>query len=306
MGGYIARRALVSIPLLLLIVTVVFFAFRAIPGDPARLYVGTDASQETVEQYRRAWGLDQPVAVQYARYLSRLLRGDLGVSIQSGQTVLHELGGHFPSTLALSCAAMAVAAAVGIPLGILAGWKRDTMWDAAASGVALAGISIPLFWLGLLLIYTFSVRLHVVPSGGNETWRSYILPAVSLAMFPLTFIVRMTRSSLLDVIKEDYVRTARAKGLREVVVIGWHAVRNALLPVVTVIGLLFGYMLGGAIVTETIFAWPGLGRLLVTAVAQRDFPLIQGDLLLFAALFMLVNLAVDLLYAWIDPRIRLE
>ena len=301
---YAARRILASLPTLLLAVTAVFFAFQVIPGDPAQLFVGPDASQDVVEAVRRDLGLDRPVYVQYVEYLRRLFRGDLGLSVTTRLPVTEELGRRFFNTVKLAIAGITIATIGGLFLGTIAAVRQGTVVDHLASVVALLGISIPVFWLGLLLMYLFSVHLHLLPTSGNDTWRHYFMPTVSLATFSLAFIARMTRSSLLEVIRQDYVRTARAKGVPEYLVVGYHALRNALLPVIIVVGLRFGYMLGGAVVTEEVFAWPGMGRLLVTAVGQRDIPVIQGALLLFAASFVFVNMAVDLLYGFLDPQIR--
>jgi ABC-type dipeptide/oligopeptide/nickel transport system permease component len=304
LGAYVARRVLASIPVLFLVVTGVFFAFQLIPGDPARAFLGPEASLETVEVMRHELGLDRPVAIQYLNYLRRLARFDFGKSISTRRLVVQELGSPFMETIKLSLVSIVFATIVGVVLGTVAAVKQGTLWDHVSSVVALLGISIPVFWLGLLMMYFFSVQIRILPSAGNDTWRHYFMPTLSLAVFSLAFIARMTRSSLLEVIRQDYVRTARAKGLTELVVVVSHALRNALLPVVIVVGLRFGYMLGGAVVTEQVFAWPGLGRLLVGAVGQRDIPLIQGILLLFATSFVLVNLTVDLLYGILDPQIR--
>jgi ABC-type dipeptide/oligopeptide/nickel transport system permease component len=301
---FVARRILASIPVLLLVVTAVFFAFQLIPGDPARAFLGPEATPATVEQLRRELGLDKPVMTQYLNYLRRLVRGDLGKSISTRRPVVEELGSPFGNTVRLSVASIIVATVVGIVLGTIAAVKQGTAVDHLASVIALLGISIPVFWLGLLLMYLLSVQLRLLPSAGYETWRHYVMPTLSLATFSLAFIARMTRSSLLEVIRQDYVRTARAKGLSEFRVVVAHALRNALLPVVIIVGLRFGYMLGGAVVTEQVFAWPGLGRLLVAAVSQRDIPLIQGILLLFATSFVAVNTAVELLYGFLEPQIR--
>lgn len=304
MGAYIARRVLGSIPVLLLVVTGVFFAFQLIPSDPARAYLGPEATLETVEALRKELGLDKPMIVQYFNYLRRLTRGDLGKSISTRRLVVTELGSPFVNTIKLSIASIVLATVLGVLLGTIAAVRQGTLWDHVASVIALLGISIPVFWLGLLMMYFFSVQLHVLPSAGDYTWKHYFMPTVALAVFSLAFIARMTRSSLLEVIRQDYVRTARAKGLPEWAVVAYHALRNALLPVVIVVGLRFGYMLGGAVVTEQVFAWPGLGRLLVGAVGARDIPLVQGILLVFAASFVLVNMTVDLLYGFLDPQIR--
>jgi ABC-type dipeptide/oligopeptide/nickel transport system permease component len=303
-AAYIARRVLAGVPVLFLVVTTVFFAFQLIPGDPARAFLGPEATPDVVERVRRELGLDRPVIVQYATYLRRLVQGDLGRSIMTRRDVSLELSAPFVSTIKLSVASIVLATLVGVLLGTVAAVRQGSSWDHLASVVALLGISIPVFWLGLLMMYLFSVHLRVLPSAGDDTWRHYVMPTISLATFSLAFIARMTRSSLLEVIRQDYVRTARAKGAPEWRIVGYHALRNALLPVVIVVGLRFGYMLGGAVVTEQVFAWPGLGRLLVAAVGQRDIPLIQGILLLFATSFVLVNLTVDLLYGFLDPQIR--
>jgi ABC-type dipeptide/oligopeptide/nickel transport system permease component len=257
-----------------------------------------------VERLRRDLGLDRPMLGQYTAYLGRLLRGDLGDSIFTRRPVTTEIGSRFWNTVKLSLSAIALASVVGVALGTLSAINRGRAWDHAASVVALLGISIPVFWLGLLLMYLFGLVLGLLPTAGDQTWRHYVLPTITLSVFSLAFIARMTRSSLLETIGQDYVRTARAKGVSERGVLVRHALRNALLPIVTVVGLRFGYMLGGAVITEQVFAWPGMGRLLVTAVSQRDIPVVQGVLLVFAASFVLVNLAVDLAYGFVDPRIR--
>jgi ABC-type dipeptide/oligopeptide/nickel transport system permease component len=306
MATYLLRRLLISIPVLFLVVTLVFFVFQLIPGDPARMYVGQDASQEQVEAVRRELGLDKPPLVQYTNYIQRLARGDLGKSVTTRRPVTQELGSRFVATFQLALVSIIFATVVGVFLGVIAAIFYGRGWDHLTGLIALLGVSIPVFWLGLLLMYFFSVQLRVLPTAGNDTWRHYILPAMCLATFSLAFIARMTRSSLLEVLDADYVRTARAKGLHEWGVVGWHALRNALLPVITVVGLRFGYMIAGAVVIEDVFAWPGLGRLMLTAVGQRDIPVVQGVLLIFALTFVLVNLLVDLTYAFLDPRIRYD
>jgi peptide/nickel transport system permease protein len=304
MGGFVARRLLASVPVLFLVVTLVFVAFQLIPGDAARMYVGGYATEEAVEAARHELGLDKPVLVQYANYLQGIARGDLGKSVQTRRPVIQEIVPSFLNTVQLSIAAIILASTIGVVLGTVAAIKHATFWDHLMTVLALFGISIPVFWLGLMMAYYFSVTLHVLPSAGKGSWQAFLMPTVCLAAFSVAFITRMTRSSLLEILGADFIRTARAKGLRESVVVGGHALRNALVPVVTVVGLRFGYMLGGAVITEQVFAWPGLGRLLVTAVTQRDIPMIQGALLIFGASFVLVNLAVDVLYTFLDPRIR--
>lgn len=304
MTTYILRRVLITIPILFLVVTCVFFAFQLIPGDPAQMYAGDNASQAEVEQVRQDLGLDQPPLLQYVSYLTRLVQGDLGVSIFTRRPVIVEIRSRFWNTIKLSLAAIVVATVLGMAMGIASAVDRNGLWDVVFSIVALLGISIPVFWLGLLLMWLFSVQWGILPSAGDSTWRHFLMPTVTLSVFSLAFITRMTRSSLLETLQEDYVRTARAKGVPRVSVLVRHSLRNALLPIVTVVGLRFGYMLGGAVITESVFAWPGMGRLLVTAVSQRDIPVVQGVLLVFAAAFVLVNLLVDLLYGVVDPRIR--
>jgi ABC-type dipeptide/oligopeptide/nickel transport system permease component len=304
MTRFIIKRLLVSIPILLLVVTLVFFAFQLIPGDPARMYAGEDAPQERVDAVRKEMGLDRPVIVQYTTYMVRLAQGDLGKSIFTRRMVATEIGTRFWNTFKLALCSIVVATIVGISMGAVSALKRGTLADHIVTFVALLGISIPVFWLGLLMMYFFSVTLGVLPSAGFGTWKHYIMPTISLAVFSVAFIARMTRSALLETIQQDYVRTARAKGLKERTVLLMHSLRNAMLPVTTVVGLRFGYMVGGAVVTEEVFAWPGLGRLLVSSVGQRDIPLVQGLLLTFAASFVVVNLFVDIVYAFLDPRIR--
>ncbi|MEM6428981.1 MAG: ABC transporter permease [Deinococcota bacterium] len=299
-----ANRILIAVPILFLVVTVVFFVFQLIPGDPARIFAGEEAPQERVDQIRRDLGLDQPVLVQYGRYLRRLFRGDLGQSISSRRPVVTEIRNRFGNTFSLALAAITLATLVGMVLGVISALFRGKPLDYAVTILALLGISVPVFWLGLLLMQFFSVELGWLPAAGYGTWRHYVMPTITLSVFSIAFIARMTRSALLEIIQQDYVRTARAKGLSERLVLLFHALRNALLPIAIVVGLRFGYMVGGAVITEEVFAWPGMGRLLILAVAQRDIPLVQGLLLVFATSFVLVNLLVDILYAFLDPRIR--
>lgn len=285
-------------------VTTVFFAFRLIPGDAARILAGDEAPIERVELIRTQLGLDRPVLVQYGAYLTGILRGDLGISFSSRRPVSVEIGTRFWNTFSLSLAAISLATVVGIALGVLSALFRGGPIDHMVTIIALLGISVPVFWLGLLMMQLFSVQLGWLPAAGHGTWRHFVMPSITLSVFSIAFITRMTRSSLLETIAQDYVRTARAKGVRERWVLILHSLRNALLPVTIVVGLRFGYMVGGAVITEEVFAWPGLGRLLILAVGQRDIPLVQGLLLVFATSFVVVNLLVDILYAFLDPRIR--
>jgi peptide/nickel transport system permease protein len=304
LARYIFKRILVGIPILFLVVTTVFFAFRLIPGDAARILAGDDAPIERVELIRSQLGLDRPVLVQYGAYLSGILRGDLGISFSSRRPVAVEIGTRFWNTFNLSLAAISLATLIGITLGVLSALFRGTLIDHVVTVIALLGISVPVFWLGLLMMQLFSVNLGWLPAAGSGTWRHFVMPTITLSVFSIAFITRMTRSSLLETIAQDYVRTARAKGVRERWVLMLHSLRNALLPVTIVVGLRFGYMVGGAVITEEVFAWPGLGRLLILAVGQRDIPLVQGLLLVFATSFVVVNLLVDIVYAFLDPRIR--
>ncbi|MCS7235796.1 MAG: ABC transporter permease [Armatimonadota bacterium] len=304
MGAYILRRLALAVPTLVGVTVVVFALIRLVPGDPARLVLGLQASEEEVQRLRVQLGLDQPLPVQYVRFLGRLLQGDLGRSVVTGEPVAREIAARLPATVQLAVASTLVATAAGVAAGVVSATRQYSWLDYLVMTVALAGISLPVFWLGLMLMLLFSVHLRWLPAGGYGTPAHLVLPTVTLAAFSVAIIARMTRSSLLEVLHQDYVRTAWAKGLGSRAVVLRHALKNALIPVVTVIGLQFGGLLGGAILTETVFAWPGMGRLLVGAIVARDYPVVQGAVLVFAALFTLVNLAVDVLYAYVDPRIH--
>jgi peptide/nickel transport system permease protein len=302
----IAGRLVTGVPTLLAVSLCVFAIVRLIPGDPARLLAGDFATEQIVDELRQRWRLNDPFPVQYAAYLGGVLRGDLGRSITTSTPVLPELSERFLRTLELAVAAIALAALVGIAAGIVSAIRRSTLVDYLATALALAGISTPIFWSGLILILLFSVTLEWLPAGGTGTLRHLVLPAVSLGLFGAGVLARQTRSGLLEVLGQDFVRTARAKGLPERVVVVKHALKNALIPVVTVLGDQFGRLLGGAILTETVFSWPGLGRYLIDAIAQRDYPAVQGAILLFATAVVVVNLLVDLSYSALDPRVRPE
>lgn len=304
MGAYILRRLALAVPTLVGVTVVVFALIRLVPGDPARLVLGLQASEEEVQRLRVQLGLDQPLPVQYARFLGRLVQGDLGRSVVTGEPVTREIAARLPATVQLAVASTLLATAAGMAAGVISATRQYSWVDYLVMTVALFGISLPVFWLGLMLMLLFSVHLRWLPAGGYGTPAHLVLPTVTLAAFSVAIIARMTRSSLLEVLHQDYVRTAWAKGLGAQAVILRHALKNALIPVVTVIGLQFGGLLGGAILTETVFAWPGMGRLLVGAIVARDYPVVQGAVLVFAALFTLVNLAVDVLYAYVDPRIH--
>lgn len=313
MANYIFRRLALMIPTLIGVSFLVFLLTRLTPGDPVRMIVGPDAPQDRVDEVRRDLGLDRPVIEQYIRFMGGAVKGDLGQSLRTRQPVMTELAARFPLTLQLTVLAVSIAVVVGVPLGVASATKKDTALDKLATVVALFGASMPLFWVAIMAILFFSVKLGWLPTAGNDgpfwTWaglRSFVLPAVTLALSPIALIMRLTRSSMLEVLNREYVTVARAKGLIETKVVVRHALRNALLPVITFIGLVFGALLGGAVVTETIFSLPGLGRLVVTAINQRDYPIIQGAVLMLAVVFSLINFTVDLLYAFLDPRIRYD
>ncbi|WP_038047634.1 nickel ABC transporter permease [Thermus caliditerrae] len=303
---YAIRRLLIAIPTLFGVVLLVFLMVRLAPGDPAVLLAGEFATPETLQAIRERYGLDRPLPEQFLLYLGALLRGDLGESARSRRPVLEELKTYFPNTVELAVAAILVALLTGIPLGILAALRPGSGLDLGVMTLALLGVSMPVFWFGLLAILIFSVNLGWFPVAGKGTLAHLVLPAVTLGVNATALLARMTRGTLLEVLSQDYIRTARAKGLRERVVVFKHALRNAMIPVVTVAGLEFGSLLAGAVITETIFAWPGLGQLLVGSILARDYPVVQGAVLLVATSFILVNLLVDLLYAWIDPRVRYD
>jgi len=302
----IVGRFLVGVPTLLAVSVCVFGIVRLIPGDPARLLAGDFATEQIVDELRQRWRLNDPLPVQYAAYLGGLVRGDLGRSITTSTPVLTELTERFLRTLELAVAAIAVAAFVGIAAGIVSAIRRATLVDYLATALALTGISTPIFWSGLILILLFSVTLEWLPAGGTGTLRHLVLPAVSLGLFGAGVLARQTRSGLLEVLGQDFVRTARAKGLPERLVVIKHALKNAMIPVVTVLGDQFGRLLGGAILTETVFSWPGMGRYLIDAISQRDYPAVQGAILVFAGAVVLINLLVDLSYGALDPRVRPE
>jgi peptide/nickel transport system permease protein len=302
---YVLRRLALLVPVVAGITLILFVSIRLLPGDPAVVMAGDLAPGEYVDQLRRSMGLDKPVYVQYLIYLRNLAGGDLGRSAKSFRPVLHEIGDRYPYTIQLTIAGMLVAAVLGITAGALSAVRRDSLFDYGSMVVALVGVSVPVFWLGLMLVLVFSVHLRLLPGGGTGTTWHLVLPALTLGASAAGILARMTRASLLEVLGSDYVRTARAKGLRELAVVLRHALPTAFIPVLTVLGLQFGSLLGGAVITESVFAWPGMGRLLIDSIAARDYALIQGALLIFATSFALVNLAVDILYATVDPRIRL-
>jgi ABC-type dipeptide/oligopeptide/nickel transport system permease component len=286
-------------------VSIIVFILVQLAGDPVVLMLaGTGASEADLQALRAELGYDDPVVVQYVRYAGNALRGDLGNSLRFKQPAVNLVAARLPATALLAVTALVLAVAVAVPLGVLAAVRRNSWLDYLSMFVALLGQSIPLFWLGIMLVLIFAVELRWFPAGSAGTWRHLVLPAVTLGAYPMARIARLTRASMLDVLNEEYLRTARAKGLAERRVIVGHALRNAALPVVTVVGLMFGTLMGGAVVTETIFAWPGVGLLTIQAIQNRDFPLVQAAVLMVAVVFVFVNLLVDLLYVYFDPRIR--
>ena len=359
MTRYIAQRLILLIPVLLGISIVTFSMLRLIPGDPARVMLGEHATEEAVEAFKERMGLNDPIYIQFIKYLGSIVRGDLGRSIQTNMLVTTELGMRLPATIELTLGAMFIACLVGLPAGIIAAYRHNTLFDLSTMAGALIGVSMPIFWLGLMLMYIFGYRLKWLPPSARltvgvelktitevynlhqvfsgpfgskviaftdflsnfyildsiltrnltaliDSLKHLILPSLALGSIPMAIIARMTRSSLLEVLNQDYIRTARAKGLHERAVLFVHALKNAFLPVITVIGLQLGLLLGGAILTETIFSWPGMGRLVVNRILARDYPAVQGGVLVIAFIFVVINLLVDISYAYLDPRIRYE
>jgi ABC-type dipeptide/oligopeptide/nickel transport system permease component len=301
---YVFWRLLRILPVVLVVVTLIFGLFRLVPGDPARLIAGSAATQESVERIRTQLGLDRPVTVQYLSYLAGLFQGRMGYSGVYRGDVLPVIARHVLPTLTLLAAAMLVTIAIGIPAGVVSAVYRGSPIDYAVSFVVTSLLAIPNFWLGLMMIALFSVSLGWLPSFGYGDWRSLVMPTIAVAARLIAIVARMTRSSLLEVLQRDYVRTARAKGVRYATVLAKHAMRNALIPTLTVIGVQAGYLLGGSVVIERLFAWPGLGQLLVNSVGVRDINMIQSITIVFAAGFLVINLAVDVLYVLVNPRIQ--
>lgn len=334
MLSYIIKRVLGVIPVLLCVSMLVFGFLRMIPGDPALIMLGERATQENINRVREQLGLNKPLHEQYLTFLGNALRGDLGRSVIRQEPVTREILRRFPATIELALSAMLIALIIGIPAGVISAVRRGSIFDAGSMLIALTGVSMPIFWLGLMLIFLFSVVLHLLPTGGRlaagvqftpitnllvldtllrgdiplffQTLRHLALPALALSTIPMAIIARMTRSAMLEVLSQDYIRTAHAKGLKESLVVTRHALRNAWLPIITVVGLQVGRLLSGAILTETVFSWPGIGRWLVDAIYSRDYPIVQGVTLFIALIFVAVNVSVDILYALVDPRIRFE
>lgn len=334
MKSYAAKKILMLIPVLLGVSLIVFFIIHAIPGNPAQVILGQQATKESIEMLTKELGLDQPLYVQYFTYMKNLLQGDLGTSLRTKASITGEIWPYLAATIELSIAAMIIAVFIGINAGIISAWLQNTWFDYSSMIVALIGISIPVFWLGLLGQWFFSYQLSWLPAIGRESMRNavdpitnlylidtllqgrfdqfgevvqhLILPASVLATIPMAIIARMTRSSMLEILRSDYIRTAKAKGAHMVLVVYKHAFKNALIPTITIVGMQMGLLMGGAILTETIFGWPGVGRYIYEAIGFRDYPVIQSGILIVATIFVLINLGVDLLYGVIDPRIKYE
>jgi peptide/nickel transport system permease protein len=300
---YLLRRLLLLLPTLWGVATAVFLVLRVVPGDPAIQLVGDLAQKQNIEAIRRQLGLDQPLIVQYGDYLARLVTGDLGMSFQTRQSVAGEIGARLAATLQLASVATLVIIG-GIPLGVIGGRRYRSLLDHAVMLVGTVGLSLPSFWIALVLIWLFSVRLGLLPVGGRDGWASLIMPAVSLSIGSMAVMARTTRTGIVEVMGQNYIQAARARGLSERRIVFWHALRNALIPAVTLVGLNFGSVLANAVVVETIFSWPGMGSLLFQALQYRDFPVIQGVTVVLATLFLLINFAVDMVYMLLDPRIR--
>ena len=329
---YVAKRILMVIPVMIGVSIIVFSLMRVFSPDPAPIVLGQHATQEKMDAWRDDNELNDPVLKQYFTYVKDALQGDLGTSYYTNTPVAAEIGARFPATIELALAAILFASTVGVFLGVLAAVKKNSVYDAGSTLFALVGVSIPIFWLGIMFIMFFSGFLHLLPSGGRinvlleptdvtgfyvidsileQNWAALkdalwhiILPALTLGMYSMAIITRMTRSTMLDTLGQDYVRTARAKGITERKVIGKHALRNSMIPVITVIGLQFGALLGGALLTESVFSWPGIGKYTVDSIMKSDFPVVQGIVLLVAVVFVTVNLVADLMYAYLDPRIK--
>ncbi len=304
MRAYVLRRLWQSAVTLVGVSVFVFLILRVLPGDPARMLLPEGAPQLAVEELNRHLGLQRPLHVQYALFVQSVVRGDFGESFQYRAPALRVVVERLPATIQLTAAAMLLTAFFGVSIGIVTAVRRGTPYDYAGTVIAVLGQSLPNFWLGIMLILLFGVALRWLPTSGFEGWRHLILPGVTLAAFPTALVARLTRSSMLEILNRDFIRTGRAKGLAERAVVLRHALRNAAIPVLTVLGLQIGTLLGGAVITESVFAWPGMGKLTVDAIFFRDFPVVQTVLILSATVFVVINLVVDLLYTVIDPRIR--
>ena len=302
---YLTRRLLQSL-IVLLGVSFVVFGILFLTGDPALVLLPPESTVEDIQKFREAMGFNDPFLVQYGRFLAGALRGNFGQSIRHGEPAFHLVVERMPATFQLAGAALAVALALAIPAGIISAVRRNSVLDYVSTVVALLGQSMPTFWLGIMLILVFSVQLNLLPSSGRGSFAHLVLPAITLGLFTTARITRLTRSGMLEVLNQDYIRTARAKGVGDPPVVWKHALKNAAIPIVTIVGIELGTLLGGSVITETIFAWPGVGRLSVQAIYNRDYPVVQAAVFLLATTFVLVNLFVDMVYTYLDPRIRLR
>jgi len=306
MFDYFVRRLFQAVPVLLGVTIIVFGMVHLIPGDPAEILAGTNASIEDIQDIRQQMGLDKPLVEQYMIYMKNIFKGDLGTSIRTRRPVLEEMLPRYVNSLQLAASAVVIMLAFGITTGILSAVKQGTWIDYTSMAISLFGVSMPVFWFGLMLMLFFSVYLGILPTTGIGTFKHLVLPSLALGAHSTAVVARLTRSSMLEVIRQDYIRTGRAKGLNEYSVILQHALKNALIPVVTIVFLRFGALLGGAVLAETVFAWPGVGLLMIEAIGNRDYPVVQGCVLMVSVSFVLVNLMTDLIYPFLDPRINLK
>jgi peptide/nickel transport system permease protein len=288
-----------------LVSVVIFLLLELAPGDPAIMLLGMDATEETIAQLRAELGLDKPIYERYYTFFTNALRGDFGRSFETQRLVIEEIKHAFPATLELTVASLMIAISVGIPIGVMSAVRQYSLLDKLVRFSVLIAVSLPIFWLGLMVILVFSVVLKLLPSFGRGSWEHLILPSASLSCYSLAIMIRMTRSSMLEVLRNEYITAVRAKGMSQFVVVYKHGLRNALIPVVTIIGLQFGILLGGAVLTETVFAWPGVGTLMVQAIFSRDYPVIRAGVMLVAGCFIVINLLVDIIYSYIDPTVTL-
>lgn len=304
MYKYILKRLLMMIPVIVGVTIIIFLIMALSPGDPARLVLGEMASEESVQQWREGHGLNDPLGVRYVNYMKNMLKGDLGTSYANGRSVSTEIASRFPITFKLAFVGMLVALTVAIPLGIVSAIKQYSFIDGVGTIFGMLGIALPSFWVALMMILLFSLKLNWLPSNGIEGWKSMVMPALSIGFGCAANIMRTTRSSMLEVIRTDYIRTAKAKGVKKKDIIGKHALRNVLIPVITVAGLQFGAMMGGAVIAETVFSWPGVGTYMISSIKAKDSPAVMGSIICFCIAFSLVNLLVDLIYGYVDPRIK--
>lgn len=305
MWKYILKRLFYLIPVVAGVILIVFLIFSVAPGDPARVALGEEATYEALNQWREVRGLNDPILIQYVRYLFGIFTGDFGNSfVRSQSPVFDEIAVKFPYTLQLAFYSMLISLVLAFPLGVIAAIKQNTWFDSVSMFIALLGVSMPQFWLGMLLLLTFALGLGWFPTSGANSWLSIVLPAASLGFGSMAGMARTTRSSMLEVIRQDYIRTARSKGLSRRKVIIKHAIRNALIPSLTVIGIQMGNLLAGSVIVETVFAWPGIGRLMIQSILSNDYPMVLGCLVLYTVCFSLINLLIDIAYAFVDPRIK--